>query len=434
MNVLIISNYFSPQESVGAQRPNAMCRYFSEEGDRVFVISTPKGTGALRAELGGGDVSVYSVGYWGSGQKIDLVDGRFDVKKNVKKNKLLSVLKGTHRRLKKNIFCNFLDPRSLWVPSAVRVARRLIMQFGIDLIISSSPAYPVHLVASRLKREFPKVFWSADYRDLWSGNPFFTGIDLFKNLEIKNEIACLRHADVITTVSHALADYLSQLHGKEAVVYTNGYESRDVKEKSESCVTSSGLPRKLVYTGAYIDHLYDIRPFLKALEMVSAHVKQSQLQVIFIGDNDAIKEKARQYPVAFSYIQFLGQVNREDALEAQVGADLLLFFGAQENGGKAIKGVVSGKIFEYMISRTEIMAIGTSSDMEVGKIIQELQAGACYENDSDLIAKRIFDLVRDGKKECHIDPLLLSSFRRDVITKKMRQDLISRMRDRDKVV
>lgn len=118
----------------------------------------------------------------------------------------------------------------------------------------------------------------------------------------------------------------------------------------------------------------------------------------------------------------------------QEKADALLFLGAQENGGKAIDGVISGKIFEYFTSGTEILAIGTTKKMTVGRMIEDSGVGICLGNDIEAIKSELFRIVRRGKRPVSCSQLFIDKFRRDIQAKEMYRllDVISRKNSQSK--
>lgn len=421
MNILVIANYFAPMNSVGAQRPNSWARHWPDRRHTVVVLTTPKKEIA-KTEIFGKAVLVKEVG----------LNSRPQVEKQTIKNenpdKARNSIKGNliefHRWLRRRIFCNFLDPRSFWVSRAVSTGKSLVQAHHIDAIVSTTPAYPVHVVAARLKKAFPDLIWLADYRDLWSGNPLFPGSEIFRKIERVYERRVLSRADIVTTVSLPLAKHLAWLLDRNSVeIIPNGFEKEDIRIASQerSKNTHRGQPVRLVYTGAILKGLYNVEPLYEAICRLHELNKLAPgtLVVEFYGDVSEINKYLQNNPVLKQYIKCKAGVSRQEVLSIQSAADILLFFGARPNSGAATDGVVSGKIFEYMTAGTEIMAVGVTKEMVVGEMIEKSGTGVIYGEDSELVAERLYQLVIKGKSNISPNLKYIEKFRRDMLAEQM---------------
>ena len=68
----------------------------------------------------------------------------------------------------------------------------------------------------------------------------------------------------------------------------------------------------------------------------------------------------------------MGHVSREKALQAQRNADLLLLL---ESSNEESRGVLTGKIFEYIASGRPIICIGSRLDFEIGQTLFKTGSG-----------------------------------------------------------
>src|ERR1039458_6913604 len=59
------------------------------------------------------------------------------------------------------------DPEVVWVPFALRRARRIIKRHGIDSVIVTAPPFSALLIGNALQREFPNIQLISDFRDDW---------------------------------------------------------------------------------------------------------------------------------------------------------------------------------------------------------------------------------------------------------------------------
>ena len=59
------------------------------------------------------------------------------------------------------------EPEVLWVPFALRKARRIVRRHGIEVVLVTAPPFSAFLVGNALKREFPYLTLVSDFRDEW---------------------------------------------------------------------------------------------------------------------------------------------------------------------------------------------------------------------------------------------------------------------------
>jgi len=433
MNLLIIANYFAPMNSVGAQRPNAWARYWPSFGSTVTVLTSRKREAITDGFFPAG-VSVVDVNWHGKSREINSRQtSKPDSPRTMPDKKLgkniIKYVVDVHRWLKRKFFCNYLDSRSLWILFAYPVACKIIKSKNIQVVVSTSPAYPVHVLARKLKKKFPELIWMADYRDLWSGNPMFPGSAIVRKIEMLHEKRVMRYADIVTTISEPLAKYLGMLLNRTDVnVYYNGYEKTDVIRGGGSDIKNGNTFISIVYTGSVLPGLHNPEPLFAAISHLHrcGKIDPAQLKIMFYGDATAIRERVCNDTVLCRYVELIGSVSRHEALNAQASADALLFLGARQNGGAATDGVVSGKIFEYMTSGTEVIAIGVTPDMSVGQLIGRSRIGDIYSNDVELISCRIERLVCEGKVKLDLDYNYICNFRRDVQAKEIHKLIVNK--------
>jgi Glycosyl transferase 4-like domain len=193
LKILIISSYFGPETSVGVLRVNAFAHYWARQGHQVHVLTMPF-TGDMPIGIKDNPlIHVQQIAPWlmrggkaGGGQAYS---------KGVKgwRRRLLSF----QYWLKRRLFSNYLDPRVLWWPRAALAGRRLVREQNFDLLYSTVPSYTAHSSAACIKQASKQLFWVADYRDLWAGNPIFPGCVPVRAFERWHERKVLASADLI---------------------------------------------------------------------------------------------------------------------------------------------------------------------------------------------------------------------------------------------
>lgn len=414
MNILLVCSYFGPETSVGVNRVNSFVRHWlTKDGCSIDVITMP-----YQDELPGflqnqPELSIHQVPMFGFSDKGKTKVPTTAVSCPTSKSKL----KMLFYWLKSNIFANYLDPRTLWWPRAAMVANRICKQKKIDFIITSVPSYTAHSIGFAVKLMNPSIYWTADYRDLWSGNPIFPGIALVRWIEKKHEQFILRRANLLVTINSELANDLSRLHkSKKVLVVPNGFEPTDLEFSNFNSDNDSKNYLSIVYTGTVLSGLQNPEFLFQALTNLIKRnlISTQQMKIVFYGDASAILEtEAFKYLLDNKIIQLKGRVTREVSLKAQREADLLLFLGARPlQNGTDVKGIVSGKIFEYLVSGVEIMAVGVTNDMIVGEMIQLASVGDIYAENIEKIELRLLDLAKNGSKKVTPNQAYLNQFNR----------------------
>jgi glycosyltransferase involved in cell wall biosynthesis len=164
----------------------------------------------------------------------------------------------------------------------------------------------------------------------------------------------LEHASVITTVSKTMKNDLlskfgSRLSSKIKVMY-NGWDEEDFNDVPVRKKTKKIIIR---YIGNFYGHQTP-KYFIEALEKLKRKNKLPEdIQIEFIGNYQSeIKDIFDNSSIA-SCINIVPQVNHKRAVDSLMTCDGLLLFVATYKG----KGVLTGKLFEYLRSGKEILAM-----------------------------------------------------------------------------
>ena len=238
--------------------------------------------------------------------------------------------------------------------------KRLFGKNKYSLVITSSSPFYTHLVGSKLRQNFD-TNWIADYRDLWSLNHSFSRIS---ETQLNFERMTIANADACITVSQGLkVDLKSLFPGPIHVVY-NGYR---FLEDTQEVLYQDTLT--IEYTGQIYESNQNISAALEFV-MNSKYLKESKLNINFSGSSGTyisnyFKRKNMDIP---KYFNLVGQVSHMNALDRQKSASFLLFLNWV---GIIDKGVILGKIYEYIASGVPIILIGHTSQIEISKIIKE---------------------------------------------------------------
>lgn len=273
----------------------------------------------------------------------------------------------------------FPDDKAGWARRAHATARRLVHEQGIDLILSSAPPMSSHGLAARLSRE-SGVPWVADWRDLWTGNPAYRAPAWRRLIDRRLEQRWLTGAGgaggaagavtVTPTLQRVLA---AQVAGRcEVALIPNGYDEADF-EAVEPTLHADGAFR-VVHAGTLYGH-QSPQPLLAAAEALLARrpALAARLRLRFVGLVGArfeplLADFATRHP---GVLERTGLVEHHLAVSEMLGADLLLLI---IGGGAVARGVLSGKIFEYLRARRPVLLVGPT-DGDAAQLLRAHAAG-----------------------------------------------------------
>jgi glycosyltransferase involved in cell wall biosynthesis len=258
------------------------------------------------------------------------------------------------------------DENVSWNLTAIPAAIRIAKKEGIDVVVTTSPPNSVHLVGAAVKRA-TGAKWVADLRDSLVAHPHRRAEKLAVRAKEKVDegVARLvaRQADAITCVSEAIAAEAQRFEPRGRVqVISNGCDFDDF----------AGLeyvpqPRfRITHTGSFFGKR-DPRPFLTALAESGLDV-----QARFLGDfRSSDYEWAQQLELG-DKLELIPYAPRARSLELQRESEALLLL-IPDAGGRG-KGVLSGKVFEYLAAERPILAL-VPPDGAAAELLRETGVG-----------------------------------------------------------
>jgi len=263
---------------------------------------------------------------------------------------------------------HYPDSEKGWKPFAAKAGDELLQNEDIDAMISSSSPVTCHLIARELK-ERHKIPWVADFRDLWTQNHNYPFSRLRKMFEKKLELKTLSTADALVTVSPLLTEKLKMLHkGKRGYTITNGFDPEKMSD-GKTNLTSK-------FTITYAGQIYtkqDPSKLLVALkDLISEKaIDPKDVDVRFYGpENESLTNRIEEYGLS-TIVRQCGVVPRDISFEKQKESQLLLLLKWED---PKERGVIPGKIFEYLAARRPILATGGTDDV-IKELLNETNGG-----------------------------------------------------------
>ena len=370
LRVVIITYDWPPRNAIASMRPYSWAEDWSKKGACVTVLTAKKKSFDEPLDLFVEEISrvdVRELDFHGPvGSELFIFRYRFI--RTFLRN-LLSVINKFGQKE--------VDPRSGWYKAALPVAVSLAQD--TDVVVSSYSPASAHYLARDMKKSNDQLTCVADFRDLWALNDLKAGRRKQKQKEVLQELECLSSADLLTTVSGGLAEKLRQVHHKDVYVINNGFDVSlaDVSVNLSSYREKRKSTIDLIYTGNVYDGYQDPIPVLEVIKDLidSGNVLPESFRVQFYGPKNSVVDAVTRNPRFSGFTYYNGHVSRSESLAAQKEATLLLLL---EVSSPEAKGVLTGKVFEYMVSGVPIISFGKNSDSSVGDLLFETGAGFSY--------------------------------------------------------
>ena len=412
MKVLIIAYYWPPAGGSGVQRWLKFVKYLQDFGIEPIIYTVdnakyPKEDTSLLNEVPK-NCTILKQPIW---EPTDLL---FWKKNKVQKSGISNVSKsGFLSFIRGNFFIP--DPKIFWVKPSVKFLQKYISENNIKTIISTGPPHSMHLIAQKLHQK-NTLKWIADFRDPWSNlyyNNDFKQQKFPKNKNKKLEISVLKNADCVLTVSNTLKEEFAK-YSKNVKVITNGFDDEVLKSISVE------LDKK--FTISYIGLLpkqSNPKQLFKVLQQICSKNSEfkNDLQLNFIGDiSDEVKQEIAINKLTEN-TNFVGYVSHKKAIEYQQKAQVLLLLIPNVKNNK---GILTGKLFEYLTSKRPIFAIGPE-DGDLASILKETNAGVVVNfNDEVKLTSGILKLYQQYKEgNLVVDSTNIAKYHRKELTKQL---------------
>jgi glycosyltransferase involved in cell wall biosynthesis len=358
MKVLIVSLYFPPAGGGGVQRPLKFATHLPELGIETHVLAPddPKWVHRDDELQPPTQAWIHRARYVGP-------QGRRPAEE-------LHGSSGADRLwLQAGLFGRRLlvpDENVGWTLTAIPAAVRLVRREGIDAVLTTSPPGSVHVVGAAVQR-FTGARWVADLRDSLLAHPHrrADSAALKAKEGTRRAVARLvaRRADAISAASEAIAEETRSLGPRASVVtIENGCDFDDFAGLEHHA--SSRF--RITHAGSFFGRR-DPRPFLTAFA-------ESGLDAVarFVGDFRAADREWAETLELGDRLELHEFGSRRRALELQRDSEALLLLIPEADGRG--KGVLSGKVFEYLAAERPILA-AVPPDGAAAALIRETGAG-----------------------------------------------------------
>ncbi len=401
MKILIISHYYKHKNAMASVRAIKLSKYFAQMGNEVTVLAslqkdnwckqevTPqksdnineiyapehKGMQYLR--------KVYSLMKARGEKRVAQASGSVEAGEAAT---AVIAKKSLRARIKGFISwfyyysCDRLENRFLYL--GFKAAIKANKLSGFDAVIATYPGAGAHLAGVWMKKHRRTKKFIADYRDpAYNPGGRSNKIELRHDKKIQNKAVFA--ADHIVCVSNGMAETLAQFYKNKKIapisVVNNGFDLDD--HKNEAAVAFDKAKFNFVYTGALYNGRRTVVMLAEALRSLidEGETSQSEIAIHYAGsDYGELLSQLKPFGLEGIAVNY-GFVSRSESLSMQANANMVLLLNWNQDN---YTGVIPGKIYEYMASRTPICALimGNEGNSETAKMITEDKLGvACEE-------------------------------------------------------
>jgi len=385
--VLLIAYYYPPVLNIAARRPGCMAKYLPEFGWRPLVVTrewTPENCPYDQ-----------------------------DFVHNLATDHVAAAVphEGYHLRysLRERIE-RYLWPGTYpadWTRGVRRAISQVARKHHVDAVWATCAPYSDLTIAEACSREL-SIPWVADFRDVPGQQGASENLDLaLRRLRlVPLEKRLVRSAAATTTVSDGLAEILRRRHGRDVAVIPNGFDPDDY-----AAGPAPGDGKFVIlYAGTLCAHR-NPRPLFEAVDMLlrRGDVAAGDVSLRFYGGSSTEAAEAARACLSHGIVEGHAPVPHGDMIRLEQSSAALLVLGCE--GGK---GVLTGKLLEYVGARRPILAVPNDHDC-IEAMLRETSAGVSCST-PDEIAAQLLEWYREWKQTgtvaCRSDEGTISKYSR----------------------
>ena len=417
IKVLIITYYWPPAGGSGVQRWLKFVKYLRDFDIEpiVFTVDNPSyaiNDAALKNEIPEG-IEVIKQPIW---EPNDLFSFLGSKNKGVSAG-FLSPNPSAIGKMLHYIRANYFipDARKFWIKPSVKKLKNYLKNNRVDLIISTGPPHSVHLIAKELK-DACKLPWIADFRDPWTDIDYFHQLPLTKkakNRHFQMEKDVVQTADAVLVVGKTMQETYQKLNVNTHVIY-NGFDTKKendskIRLDKEFSLTHIGLMNN--------DRNHEILWQVISELCIENEGFKNDFKLNLIGKiAPEVLDSIKEFDLK-DYVTITNYVPHNQVLEFQKKSQVLLL---SVNNVPSAKGILTGKIFEYLNAKRPIVAIAPSEG-DLAAILNECNAGVCIDfTDKEKLKNVLLNFYADYKNSnLESKAVNIDQFHRKSLTKSL---------------
>jgi hypothetical protein len=361
-SAVLLAYAYPPLAVIGAQRAYRISQALLKRFDKVYVITldSKKLSASFLDEIY--DAKIIN------NDQIILIKS-LPILGAIEYSEKQSLIKKSLFRIFNHLFCSVgID----WIWAVKKSLKNLDKNLNIKLLVATGSPFITFA---------PTIKWARlnsckvilDYRDLWTQNPRTSYYKFFRKINYwLLECKLKNRADLLTTVSigcqktlktknlNTPVKVLYNTPDKEYIDYFNS-----IKEVQKGQLNHYEGFKNIVFTGQiYKDCTF--KPVLQALSRISP-ILSSRIKIHYYGPNSKLAKMEFSYFGLENILVDHGKVSKQKSIQAILSADLLLSLidsGDFETLEPSRSGIITTKIFDYLLSGLPILNIG-SPNLEI---------------------------------------------------------------------
>ena len=415
MKVLIVTYYWPPSGGSGVQRWLKFVKYLRDYGIEpiVFTADNPEYPildATLEKEISK-DITILKQPIWEPNSVLNIFKNKNSNQSAGFLNPNPSIFGKALQYIRANYFIP--DARKFWIKPSIKFLEKYLSENRIDAIITTGPPHSLHLIGLDLKNKLG-VKWISDFRDPWTEIDYFEQLPLTGRSKKKHhdfEKKVLENSDAVIVIGKTMKENFMQF-SNSVYILTNGFDS----EIQKAVVLSE--PKFTITHVGLMNADRNPYSFWKAIRELSDEYEDfsSDYQIQLVGKIAPEVEKAIQLNQLKNVLE-IGYVSHKKVKEYQNTSQVLLL---AINKVKSAKGIITGKIFEYLQAKRPILAIGPI-DGDLSEILSETNAGIIADFDDVVTIKseliKLYQLFK--KNELSVDSTNIEKYHRKNLTKKL---------------
>ena len=419
---LIITYYWPPAGGSGVQRWLKFVKYFRDFGIEPVVYTVENPNYPIVDESLSNDIpegiEILKQPIWEPNNLF-----AFFGKKKTESAGFINPNPSLFGKILQYIRANYFipDARKFWIKPSTKYLKNYLKSNKINVVITTGPPHSMHLIGLNLKKEL-SIKWLADFRDPWTEIDYFQQLPLTKKAIKKHhslEKEVLENADAVLVVGKTMREKFSKFNSN-AVTVTNGFDG----EISE---TSVELDTKFTVTHIGLMNA-DRNPKMlwEVLSEIIADNKEfaADIELKLIGTADAsVIADISKYQLSKN-VKVIDYVTHDKVMEFQKKSQVLLLI---VNNVPSANGIITGKIFEYLVAKRPILAIAPLNG-DLAEIISETNSGLVVDfEDKHALKIAILDLYTKFKQgNLTVESKNIGQFHRKELTRKV-SELINKI-------
>jgi glycosyltransferase involved in cell wall biosynthesis len=397
--VLIISYYWPPAGGPGVQRILKFSKYLPENGWQPIIIAPENGTYPAIDTTMLEEIPESCIVYRTKTLEPFTLYNTLKGNKN-KKEMSVGMIglqdKSRVQKLSNYVRANYFipDARKYWKRYVLKAVKVIMKEHKIDAFITTGPPHSTHLAGLEIKRKY-KLPWVADFRDPWTNiyyNNMLPRTAKTKTKDAALETKVVQSCDAMIVATEGLKREFED-RKNDIQVILNGFDQSDIiplKLKKQEKFT-------LAYIGNFkpnqnVKALWDVLEELNAKGVI--HSNNFCLKLTGKADQ-SITQRLTEGPLR-QLTEIEGYVPHKVATQRMQEASLLMFIIPQDKNNGLI---LTGKLFEYLASRTPLLSIGPVNG-DADKVLQLAgRSGIIDYSDTKAMTSRIQHFIETWQKQ-----------------------------------